>query len=141
MRTTLVADESMDFIDNYRFDMPQPLATFDPRQQQVQRFGCGDEDVRRPSSQCRAVLGGGVAGSQADANRGNFEPFLLSQREDLVEWTLQIPLHVVRQGPQGGDIDHAQLIVQFPGNTQFQQPVNGGQKGRQRLPRSGGRSN
>ncbi len=61
-----------------------------------------------------------------------------AQGQDLGQRLLQVAVHVIRQRPQGRDVNDADGVVQRAGQRALQQPVDCGQKRGQRLAASGG---
>jgi hypothetical protein len=70
----LVADDRVDLVDDHGVDACEPFARPRRGQQDVERLGRRDEDVRRALRHLRALARGGVAGADADADRRELEP-------------------------------------------------------------------
>ena len=70
VRAALAGDQRVDLVDDHRVHRRQPLARV-RGQQQEQRLGRGDEDVRRLAQEARALAGRRVAGADGDLGRGH----------------------------------------------------------------------
>ena len=77
------------------------------RQHQEQRFRGGDQDVRRMREQPAALVGRGVAGTDAhgDGRGGQFQPF--GGLGDADQRRAQVPFHVHAQRLQRRNVEHA----------------------------------
>ncbi len=100
MRTALVADDRVNFVDNQRarrFQHPPPAFA---GQQDVKRFRSRDDDVRRTLRHRGAFGGGRVAGAheRADVDFGQAQRFQFCLNS--FERNLQISLNVVAEGFQ-----------------------------------------
>ena len=100
------------------------------RQQQVERLGRRDEDVRRPLRHRGALARRRVAGAHEHAHLGNRRV----QRRDLGERPLQVLLHVVGERAQRRDVEDLRLVGQA--RALPDQAVDRREKRRERLARS-----
>ena len=137
MRAALVANDGVDFVDDYGANRAQDLARALRRQHQVERLGCGDQDLRRPLDN-RLTLGlGCVPGAQPHADPGQRNAALVGQLADLGQRLLEVATDVVGQRLERRDIEDARLVRQLSTLTLADQLVDPGQEGRQRLARPG----
>ena len=101
MAAAFVTDQGVDFVDDHRVDIDQRFPGLFGRQHQVQRLGRCHQDLWWLSDQLGSFPGRGVTGPQPDPQIRQFVALLASQFENLLEWLLQVAVHVVGQGPQG----------------------------------------
>src|SRR5713226_8264078 len=113
----------MDFIDDDRLHGAQNLPASLSGEQEIKRFGSGDQDVRWLSKHSLALAGRRVARADESADLRTIRPFLTSQLENLRERSLKITLNVVGQRSQGGDIDDVGLVPQFSRECKSKQRV------------------
>ena len=134
----LVARHRVHLVEDDRLHPAQGLPGLRGEQQE-ERLGGGDEDVRRLGRQLPALLGGGVAGAhrhpdvrlvQAQPARGVPDP---GQRG------AQVPLDVHRQRLERGDVEHPGTPLRVGGRRQRRQLVDRPQERGQRLTRTGRR--
>jgi hypothetical protein len=136
MRAALGARDRMDLVDDHRARGRQHPATGLAGEQQVQRLGCGHEDMRRqPSHRCALRLRG-VAGANlgADLACRHAEPREL--RTDPGQRLLEIALDVVRQRLERRHVHHARRILEPALDTLVHERIDCRQKRRQCLARS-----
>jgi hypothetical protein len=104
------------------------------RQQDKQRFGRRDQNVRRTPKHLLPLGHRRVAGThdhpqfrqqQAGSQRG---------LPDLAERLLQILLHIVAECFQRRDIEHLRLIPQLTAYRLLKESIDAGEKGREGLP-------
>ncbi len=82
MHAALVARDRMKFVDNYVADRTQLLAKPRRGQQDEQRFGRRDQDLRWPLQHRRPLARRRVAGSKSRANRRELQPEFQRDRLD-----------------------------------------------------------
>ncbi len=70
MGASLVVGDGVDLVDDDGLDAGKILARLPCCEQDVERLGCGDEDMRRVPEHCGAVLGKRVASADAGADLG-----------------------------------------------------------------------
>ena len=137
VRTALVADQGVDFVDDHGLDRGQPFASPRAGQQQIQRLRGGHEDVRRLANEAGPFACRGVACPQANPQRRQIEPLGGGDLADLGQGDLEIAVHVIRQCPQGREVDHPQFLGQPPLEPLAQQAVDRREKGGEGFPRAG----
>ena len=105
-------------------------------EQDVERLGRRDEDVRRPARHRLALVRRRVAGAHHDAQRraapSPCEPASARARQRL----LQVLLHVVAERLQRRDVDDVRAVLERAGRAGGEQAVERPQERRQRLARS-----
>ena len=123
MRPALRPGDGMNLVEDQRLERSQRF----PRaggEEQEERLGRGDEDVRRIAQHRRPLFRGRVSGADGDAEPGA-EP---RQR------SAQVALDVVVERLQRRDIEQAQSLAR-----RLVQPVDAGEEGGERLARAGRR--
>jgi hypothetical protein len=95
VRAALVARDRVDLVDDHRAQLAQAGAPADGGEQDVERLGGGDQDVRRPPRQLRALADRGVAGAHRDPDVGELDAARGGVRAQLGERRLEVALDVV----------------------------------------------
>ena len=103
---TLGAGDRVDLVDDHVLDAAQDLAG-GAGQHQVERFGGGDEDVRRAASDLAAVLGRRVAGPAGDRDVRHRLAQALGGQGDPGERRPEVALDVVGQRLERRDVQDA----------------------------------
>ena len=106
--SALRAGDRMDLVDDHVLHAPEHLARA-AGQHQVERFGRGDQDVRRVAGDLPAVLGRGVAGPRGDGDVRRVVAQPLRCQADPGQRCLQVALDVVGQGLERRDVQDADL--------------------------------
>ena len=104
MCTALVARERVELIDDHVADTGELLAELRRGQQDKQRLGGRDENMRRPTEHRSALARGGVAGAKAGADAREIEARLGADVADAVERLLEIEADVVGERLQRGNV-------------------------------------
>ena len=148
MRAALVAHERVDFVDDDRADGAQDRAALLRGEHQVERFGRGDQDVRRALDDHPARRLWRVAGAHdgADARHRRapcvsaaFGP-LPRELGHFAQRLLEVALNVVGERLERGDVEDARLVGQLALLlAEAHELVDPGQKRRQRLAGAGRR--
>ncbi len=86
-------------------DAAQVLAGFARGEQDVERLGRGDEDVRRVAEHGGALFGQRVAGADSGADLGGEIAAFEGELLDLAQGLIEILLHVVRERLERRDVD------------------------------------
>ena len=134
------ADDGVDFVDDHGADRPQHLAAALGRQQQIQRLGRRDQNVRRRAQHRRALGLRRIAGANGggDARRARC-PALRAMPRDAAARFGQVLVDVRAQRLERRHVDDAHFVRQRRTQTFLKQVVERGQKRRERLARSGRR--
>ena len=106
MGAALRRRHGVDFVDDHRLDVAEHLARL-RREQQVQRLGRRDENVRRIAEDLPAVGGGRVAGAHGDARQREGHAFALGDGLDADERRAQVAVDVDGQGLERRDVEDA----------------------------------
>ena len=125
MRTTLGTGHRMNLIDDYRVDgaeNPPGLGS----EQQIERFGRGDKDVRRMGGDAPTLLSSGVAGPVGNRDFRRGQPLRLTLRSDTLQRLFEVFGHVDCERLQWRNIQHTH--ARTPRTRHGHQPVNGGKK-------------
>jgi hypothetical protein len=99
MRSALRAGDRVDLVEDHRLDPAQGLPGLRGEQEE-ERLGGRDEDVRRRPEHAASLVRGRVAGSNRDGELG----------AKAGERAAQVPLDVVVQGLERRDVEEAQPL-------------------------------
>ena len=117
VRAALCPGECVHLVEDQRLDAPQHLASLRGEEQE-ERLGGGDEDVRRRAQHPGAIALRGVAGAHADREL----------RAQPRQRAAKVPLDVVVERLERRDVEEAQALA-----GRVVQPVDPLQEGGQRL--------
>lgn len=137
----LAAGQGMDLVDDHAAHPGKHLPARLRAEQDVQRFGRGDQDVRRALAHRSAFdlrrIAGAHRATDIDVGQAETRQFLADASQRL----LQVDADVVGQRFQRRDIDHLGSIRQLAAGGQplHHQGIDGGEEGGQGLARTGGR--
>ena len=106
MGAALVAGEGMNLVDNHRLDRSEHLTSAGAGEQDVERLGSCDENVRRLAKHGRPVALRRIAGADQHA----YLREVAIELGQFAERALQVLLHVVAQRPQGRDVEHGRFV-------------------------------
>ena len=141
VRAAFVPGQGVDFIDDDRADGAQDIPALAGRQEQVQGFGRGDENMGRAAKHVLSIFCGRVA-------RADFDPYLRKEKSggqgvsrNLTQRLPEILLHVVAQGLERRDVENLRVVGQVVGERLLEQGINRRQKGGQGFARPRGRGN
>ncbi len=109
VRAALVVGHGVDFVDDDRFDVAQNLRGSSGREQDVERLGRRDQDVRRrfsiagaPHAACRRC------GRRCESAAS--EAALARQLQDFAERAFEVLLDVVAERFERRDVEHFRAI-------------------------------
>jgi hypothetical protein len=139
MRAALVVGHGVDFVHDHGFDIAQDGAASFRRQQDVERFGSRNQNMRRPLQHGAALVHQGVAGANRGANLRHQQAAVTRHLKNLPQRSFKIFLDVVAQRLERGDVKDFGAVAQIASQGFADQPVNAGQKRSQCLPGPGGR--
>ena len=114
--------------------LPAPLGG----QQQVQRLGSGDEDMRWVLEHRRPLAGRRVAGADRCGDSGRAEAHFLRQPPDLAARLRQVTVDVGAQGLERRDVEHPGLVREIPGEALAQEQIQLEEEGGESLTGAGG---
>ena len=126
MGTALVVGHGVDFIHDNRFDVAQDGAASLGREQDVERFGRGDENMRRPHQHIPPFVHQGVAGAHTHANFGHQQAALGSFAKNFAQRDFEIFLDIVAQRLQRRDVQNFGRVLQCTGKRFADQLVDAG---------------
>jgi hypothetical protein len=133
----LAAGDRVHLVDDDGLDVPQRLARL-RREQQEQRLGRGDEDVGRVPGEPPSLVGGGVAGADADRDVGRGQAEAGGGVPDAGQRRAQVPLDVDGERLERGDVEDPAAVGGVVGHRLRGQPVERPEERRQRLARPRG---
>ena len=85
MNTALVVGYGVNFVDDDSFDIAKNSPALLGGEENIERFGRSDQDMRRPLQHQAAVFRQRVAGAHRGANLGHQEAALAGHLEDFAE--------------------------------------------------------
>src|SRR5580658_3211771 len=97
VRTALVVGDGVDFVHDQGANGAQQFPAFPGGEKNVERFGRGDQNVRRALLHREAVADERVAGAYGGADFGHQIAALMGELENFSQWDIQILLNVVAQ--------------------------------------------
>jgi hypothetical protein len=138
MSATLVASERVDLVDDDRLGAAQQLSTARRGQQQVERFGRRDQDVRRMLEHRRSGMRRRVARAQRHAHLRHRNTELLGDFPNLGERALQILLNVGRERLERRHVHDLRMDLRGGLDARAIEPVETNQERGEGLAGSGG---
>ena len=105
MRAALVAGDRVNLVDDDRLHPRERLATLHGGEQDEQRLGRGDQDVRRMLREPRAFADRRVAGARRDLDIGKLDAFLGGARGQLTERRFEVAMDIVRERLERRDVE------------------------------------
>src|SRR6516225_4885403 len=129
----------MDLVDDDRRGIAQQGAAALGGEQDVERFGRGDEDVRRVFDLQRALARRRVAAAYGDADVGQRGAARLGGGEDAGERRLQVLLDVVAERLEGRYVDGVDTVLESAVEAALDEIVERPQKRGERLAGTGRR--
>ena len=139
VRAALVVGDGVDFVHDDGLDIAQNRAALFRGQQDVERLGRGDQNVRRPLQHRPPLVHQRVAGADGGANLRHQQSALARHLQNLAERDFEILLDVVAQRLQRRDVENFSAVVQIAGQRLAHQAINAGKKCSQRFAGAGGR--
>ena len=139
MGAALVRRHGMDLVDDHAAGGRQHLAAGVRAQKDVEGFRRGHQDMGRPAAHTRPLARRGVAGAHPGPDLHIRQAAARQFLADAGQGTREIAVDVVGEGLQRRDIDDLGLIGQAARQPLAQQPVDGGEKGGERLAGARGR--
>ena len=112
VRTALVARHRMDFVHDHRFCSRQEGAAAFGGQQDVKRFGSGDQDVGRALQHRPPFTLGCISRAHRHPQVGPLEAGLLRQVLDAGERLFEILADIVAKRLERGNIDDVSLVLE-----------------------------
>src|SRR5260370_37277115 len=139
MRAAFVISDSVNFIDNDGFNGCEDLPALRRGEEDVQRFGRSDQDVRRPREHRAALVSKSVAGAHGGAYVRTGHAALPRELKDFAKRRLQVFLNIVAQRLERRDVKHFGAVRQVPGESFPDEPVDADEKCRESFSRAGRR--
>ena len=139
MHAALGVDQRVQFIHDHGLHAAQQRAARLGGKEQIERFGRGDQDVRRVAQQGAAFGARRIPIAHGHADFLGRKPALGHARRDASQRTAQVGLDVVSQRLERGNVEHIGLFFQRAARGQARQAVDEPQKRGERLARARGR--
>ncbi len=133
-----VVGDSVNFVDDDGLDVTENVAAAVGGQQDVERLGRGDQDVRRTLQHLAPLFHQGVAGANGGANLRHQVAAFTGQREDFAEWDLEVLLNVVAQRLQWRNIENFGRVAQISGECLADKAIDADEKCREGFAGTGG---
>jgi hypothetical protein len=102
----------MDFVDDDGVDAVQSFPAAGRCQHQIERLGCGHQNLRRSTNQSHSLRSGGISRSQPGADSQRRIAHRRSLGLDLGEGNLEVAMHVIGKGPQRRDVNDPDAFLQ-----------------------------
>ncbi len=141
VRTSASADHGMDLVHDHRANRSQHLAASLGRQEQIQRFRRGDEDVRRRLQHRRPLGRGRVSSSNGRGDGGRSDASLRGEPPDRKARLGEILVDVGAQRLERRNVQHPCFVGQRRAQPLPGQPVERHEKRGERFSRAGWRGN
>ena len=141
MHAAFVIGHGVNFIHNHGLDIAQNGAALLRCQQDVERLGRRNQNVRRAFQHQAAVFHQRVAGAHGRPYLGHQQAAIASHLQNLSQWDFKIFLDVVAERFERGHVENFCAVVQFARKSLADEPVNAGQESGESLARSGGSRN
>ena len=140
VRAALGRGQGVDLVDDHPLDAAQRLARL-RGEQQVERLGRGDQDVRRPLAEGAPLVRRRVAGAhRRRAPRARCRRRAARRQRDARQRRAQVAVHVVDERLERRDVQHAQAAQRVGRDRLGHQAVEAPQERGERLARPGGRA-
>ncbi len=128
----------MDLVDDHGAHRPEHLAAPLRGEEEVERLGRGDQDVRRALEHRGPLRSRRVTGPDRGGDLDRIEPHGLGHLADLAPGLGQVLVDVGAQRLERRDVHHPNLVRQPALEPLAEQLVEGTQEGSQRLARARG---
>ena len=134
----LVPRHGVDLVHDHRAHRAEHRTRVLGREDEIQRLGSRDEDVRRTLRHRLAVGLRRIARANERADLHVRQAQLLQRAADLGERLGEVLLNVVRERLEGRDVHHLGLVPQGAVQPLTKQGIDRGEERRERLPRARG---
>ena len=135
-----VAGDRVDLVDDHGAHAPQVLAAALRRDQQVERLGRGDQDVRRLAHHRLPLALRRVSAAHRRADRRGLEAEFRGDRADLLERGLEVALDVVAERLERRDVDDLRHVLERARLRLADEAVDAGEEGGEGLAGAGRRA-
>ena len=115
MRAALRSGDGVNFVEDQRLHVAQHFAAAFGSEQDEERFGRGDQNVRRVLHHLQALGRGRVAGADGGADRREQNSLFGGEIGDAGQRDVEILLNVVREGLQWRDVENLGVIAELAG--------------------------
>src|SRR5579862_6216596 len=141
MRAAFVVGDGVNFVDDNGFDGFQDFAAFRGGEQNIERFGRGDENMRRPREHLAALVHERVAGAHRGANFRHQETAFGGELQNFAERNLEVFLNVVAESLERRNVKNFEAVSQLTCQRFTDEPVNTREKRSESLTGAGWRGN
>ena len=133
VRTALVVGDGVDFVDNDGVNGLEHFAASLGSEENVKRFGRGDEDVGRMLKHGAALVHEGVAGTDGGTDFRHEEAAFESQALNFAKGDFEVGFDVVAKGFQRRDVEDFGTIAEFTSESLANEGIDAGEKGSERF--------
>ena len=134
----LAAGDGVDLVDDHRPHRREHAPAALAGEQDVERLGRGDQDVRRGAGHAGAGAGGGVARAHRDLDGGRGQAGGAGRLADAVERGAQVALDVVAERLERGEVERVELGGEGADKGAAAEAVEAGEKSGEGLAGAGG---
>jgi len=138
MHAALVVGHGVNFVHNHGLDIAQDGAALLRRQQDVERLGRSDQNVRRTLQHEAAVFHQSVARPHRRADLRHQQPAFSRHLQNFSQRDFEIFLDVVAEGLERRNVENFGPVAKFARQGLAHQPVNASEEGGEGFARSGG---
>src|SRR4029077_6578452 len=138
VRTALIVSYGVNFIDDDSLDGFEDFAALCRGEEDVQRFGRRDQDVRGAGKHGAAFVCEGVASAYRGTDFGHEQAALSCEVQDFSEWRLQVFLNVVAEGLERRDVEDLSAVGQISRKCLANKRVNADEECGKSFSRTGG---
>ena len=138
MGSAFVVGEGVDLIDDNGADVAKDFAAAGSGEQDVERFGGGDENVRRRFQHAGTVARGRVPGAHHGADAGHEVATLGGELLDFEERLVKVLLHVVAESLERRDVEDLGALAKASVERPADEGVDAGEEGGESFAASGG---
>ena len=117
MHAALVVGYRVNFVHNHGLDIAQDGAALLRRQQNVERLGRGDQNMRRTFQHEAPVLHQSVARAHGCPDLRHQQPAIARHLQNFSEWDFEIFLDVVAERLERGHVENFSAVSQLTGES------------------------
>src|SRR5260370_19653035 len=136
MHAALIVGHGMNFIHNYSLDIAQDGAAFLRRQQDVERLGRRNQNMRWTLQHEAAVFHQSVARAHGRTNLRHQQPAITCHLQNFSKRDFEIFLNVIAERLERGHVENFGAVARSSGERLASQAGNAGEEGGERFARS-----
>src|ERR1700746_811770 len=128
VRAALVISNGVNFVDDDGFDRFENFAALRGGEQNIERFGGRDKNMRRPRKHLAALVHERVAGADGGTNLGHQEAALSCKLQNFAERNLEVFLNVVAESFKRRNVKNFEPVSQLTCERFGDEAVNTSEK-------------